>query len=88
MGATKKKQIGFYADKDVELYLATIEPGFKGRLINTAVRRHMKELSIDLEGKRSQLLEAAKKSKCYEDDLEIGYKIDILEELIEELENG
>lgn len=38
MARTGKKQIGFYADPDIEDFLETLEPGVKTRTINAALR--------------------------------------------------
>lgn len=59
--ATKRKQVGFYADEDVELFLRKLDPGVKTKAINDALRtlaethltaddiRHMRNRLVHLE---------------------------------------
>jgi len=46
MSKTKKKQIGFYADPDIEEYLKSIKSGVKSIVINAAIRGFKKDWII------------------------------------------
>jgi len=46
MPKTNKRQIGFYADRDVEQFLDSLDPGVKTRTINAALRAWMESRSI------------------------------------------